>query len=108
MRVFKLYFQIVRSQLSVIFIYVGIFSLIAFIFVSNIKSMPDEAYTPKKLDLAVYNEDRGGAVAEGLHRYIGTRFNFVDIPDDKKSLDDALFYERINFALRIPDRKSVV
>ncbi len=102
MRVFKLYFQIVRSQLSVIFIYVGIFSLIAFIFGSNIKSMPDEAYTPKKLDVAVYNEDRGGAVAEGLHRYIGTRFNLVDIPDDKKSLDDALFYERINFALRIP------
>ena len=59
-------------------------------------------FTARKSDLALINEDKGSALVKGLVSYIQQNANLVDVEQDEEALKDALFYEKIDYILKIP------
>lgn len=104
MIIFKTFLKILNRNKGILILYslilicFSIFSL-----QSNESTVNFEATRP---DIYIINHDSGHKLSDSLVQYLSERSNVIALADDPESLDDALFYRRVNFICEIPENFS--
>ncbi|MDR3643737.1 MAG: ABC transporter permease, partial [Clostridia bacterium] len=103
MRVFKSCFKVLRKNLGSMLIYFFIFLFFA-VLLSNTNADRDQknTFTDTRCDVAFFNEDGNTPLVQGLKDCLSKNANFVSIPDTLEGRQDALFYQSVEYIVRIP------
>ncbi len=103
MPVYNAYFKVIKKNLVSLLIYFFVFVMMAFIFFGLGGSSPASAsFTATKTNIAFFNEDNTPLV-DGLKESLSQNANFIPVSDKTESIQDALFYGKIDYVLRIPE-----
>lgn len=102
MPVYKACFKIIQKNLTVISIYVGIFLFISFMCAYFYYDQTSPGFMEKKSDIALINEDQNTALVQGLSDFLEQNTNIINIANDPESLQDALFFRKVDYIVRIP------
>ncbi len=93
MKVFKLYFKVLRKYIGFLFMYVGIFLgvTLGVIVPQNIKNSKEKEFTDEKCDFAFYDYDNS-TLSQALKAYLQENHNIKTIDnDDRETIQDALY-----------------
>lgn len=103
MPVYKLCMKITKKNIPSLIIYIIVFILVSSIMSSSAsKSFKEqETFSRVKTNIAFINEEESPLI-QGLKGELGKIANFVEVPDEIEALQDALFFRRIEYILRIP------
>ena len=103
MQVFKLCLKILKKNIPTLLIYVIIFIGIATMMSADAaKEQSDLLFTGSKVNLAFLAEEDTPLV-QGLKTELAKKANFVLLPDEKEALQDALYFRKVSYILRIPE-----
>jgi ABC-2 type transport system permease protein len=102
MSVFKVCLKIFKKNLPVISIYFAIFMVISIIMTIMMRPAETGEFGRTKVDIAFFAGEETPLVA-GLREALATQVNFVPLTDDTEKLQEALFYRRVHYILRVPD-----
>lgn len=102
MQVYKAFFKIIFKNLSQIMIYIVIFIFLT-AFLANTNDATNTDFTETRVNIAVINHDSDTVLVEGLRDYLAENSNMINIPDDTKELQDALFYRKVEYIVTVPD-----
>lgn len=98
MQVFKGFMKIAGRRIPTASIYFVIFAVILFIMANNSSSI--NGFSSNELDVCITDLDGTAASAE-LTKYIDSKHNIKKIDTDEESIQDALYYQTIDYALTI-------
>lgn len=102
MQVYKAFFKVILKIIPQLMIYVVIF--ISLTALANKYSNPvNTNFTETKVNMAFINHDTSSKLVEGLKNYLGKNSNIVNIPDDVKKLQDALFFGQVSYVVKVPE-----
>lgn len=103
MPVYNLCMKITKKNIPNLLIYIIVFLVVSFIMATSVsKSIKEqEGFLRVKTNIAFINEEESPLI-EGLKDELGKVANFVELPDETEALQDALFFRRIVYILRIP------
>lgn len=101
MPVFKVCLKILQKNLPVISIYFVIF--IAISIIMTIATRPGETgeFGLTKIDIAFFAGEETPLVS-GLREALVARVNFVPLEEETEKLQEALFYRKVHYILRVP------
>ncbi|MDF2544099.1 MAG: hypothetical protein K0S47_3817 [Herbinix sp.] len=102
MQVFKIYFKILKKQLTAIIIYCVIFITITLLSTHYLIADNTEEFTMKKVSVVLVNHDGDSEFIKGLLSYMEQYVTFVDLPDNEEARSDALFFRQVSYILTIP------
>jgi len=100
MPVFKLCLKILKQYIPVMLIYFGIFIMVSLILMSSASSTQG-GYRSTKADVAIIS-DENTVLIDGLKTSLADVANFVELADDENQIQDALYFRRVGYVLRIP------
>jgi len=103
MIVYSTYWKIVKKNLPLILLYIGIFTAISWF---NIASAADESstgYVGNQVKVAIINKDVDGKIAQNLSDYISKKNKIVEVEDNDEAMQDALFYRAAEYIIIIPN-----
>lgn len=97
MTVFKTYFKILKKNIFIVILY----SIILLVFGGFNMQTSEKSlnFTPTKPNIAIVNEDSNEGITKGLIDYLKKN---SDISKVDNNLDDALFYQDIDYIIYIP------
>ena len=98
MKVFNLFFKIVRAKAGIIMLYVVIFLAICFPMVHSNKEKTD--FSESSISVCVIDEDQTES-SKRMKEAIAARNDLVEIPNDKQKIMDAMFYEMVDYTVVI-------
>jgi ABC-2 type transport system permease protein len=102
MKAYKVFFKVIAKNLPQIMIYVVVFIVLTVI-LANTYSVPGASkFTETKVNLAFINHDRNSSLAAGLKEYLEKNANLINIPDNIKKLQDALFFRQVEYIVKVP------
>ncbi|MDD3141337.1 MAG: ABC transporter permease, partial [Lachnospiraceae bacterium] len=82
--------------------YMVIFMLITILIQTAFTSSKSTStFAATSLNIAVIDRD-GGMLAKGLLSYLDAKHKLVDVPDNKKDMQEALFYRNVEYIVIIP------
>jgi len=102
MPAFKACLKILRKNLPVISIYFIIFIALSVIMTMVMRPAEHGEFGRSKVDIAFFAGEDTPLVA-GLHDALAAQANFVPLEDETEKLQEALFYRRVHYILRVPD-----
>jgi ABC-2 type transport system permease protein len=103
MQVFKAYFRIIKRHRLPILIYLIVFVSLSVIISSMMSGLgAPAAFSETKYDIALFNDDAGAALTDGLVQYIGGSAQLVQVGRAAQDVQDALFYGRADGVVTIP------
>ena len=102
MRVFKGFFIVLRQNLYLVLLYLGIFLGIFLAFQAANQGKDPVSFTPERLQVAVIDRD-GSSLSKGLSEYLGNYQDLVDIEDDPVVIQEELFYRNVYYVVIIPE-----
>ncbi len=103
MPVFKAYFKVIKKNLPSLIIYFIIFVATASLFFNTSGSRTTDAFSPTKSQIAFISNDSDSPLVDGLRTCLEDNAQIADIPATRESLQDALFYGKINYILTVPE-----
>ncbi len=101
MPVFNLCIKILKKNIPMMMIYFGIFILVSIIMKIAIVPAQANVFSQTKTDIAFISQENT-ALVNGLKEELSGVANFVELKDDKAFLQDALFFRRVKYIVRIP------
>lgn len=103
MQVFKLCLKIIKKNLPLMLMYVGIFLAVSMIIASanSQRGEPTSAFRASKTSMAFIAEE-DTPITRGLRTELAKVASFVDLDDSEEAVKDALFFRKIYYVLRIP------
>ncbi len=103
MPVYKLCMKITKRNIPSLLIYIIVFLVVSSIMSSTaVKSIKEQVeFSRVKTNIAFISEEESPLV-EGLKEELSKIADFVDLPDETEALQDALFFRKIVYILRIP------
>jgi ABC-2 type transport system permease protein len=102
MPVFKVCLKILQKNLPVISIYFIIFIAISIVMTIMMGPAETGEFGREKVDLAFFAGEETPLVS-GLREALTAQVNFVPLTDETEKLQEALFYRRVHYILRVPD-----
>ncbi|MFR8237211.1 MAG: ABC transporter permease [Dorea sp.] len=102
MTVFKGFMTLVKRNIFTFFLYLAIFMTICIMIQVLIGGEGTVKFEEESLEIAVIDRD-GGELARGLASYLGGKHHLTDIADDKKTIQENLFYRNIYYVVTIPE-----
>lgn len=104
MQVFKLYFKLLKGALPSLVVYVFIFLGLTVISTLNSKNNDVTVFNESKVDIAFINKDEDSELIKGFKEYLTKSCNIVEgIKNEEESLQDALFFRRVEYIVTIPE-----
>ena len=101
MLVFKSFFKIIKHNKWSFAIYIAIFMCILFIAEDGSGSeMVD--FEMSKVNAVIIDEDGNSLLTQGLKDYLSSYVYEISVEDDEEKLQDALFFRKAEYILRIP------
>lgn len=101
MPVFNTYMKIVKKNLSMAVIYVGIFILLTFMFSGNL-AQNRTTFEDSRLMISLIDKDNSEA-SKAFTDFIASKNDITDIETDKDDILDALYYTRVDYVLMIEE-----
>lgn len=102
MRVFKTGIRILLRNFQSLVIYLVIFFALTISMGKMYAKQMENGFASEKPKYTLINEDRESALYEGFADYLARYGTAVEVKDELRSLQDALFYEETRYILRIP------
>lgn len=102
MQVYKAFFKVILKNLPQIIIYVVVFISLAVGLANTNNKVVNTNFTETKVNMVFINYDTDSQLAEGLKNYLSKNANIVNIPDDTKKLQDALFFREVEYIVKVP------
>lgn len=102
MQVFKAYFKIIKQNLPAILIYVSIFLFITVMLTYFGGEKTSPGFIETKSNIAFINDDQGSALADSLREYLNQSANIINIAENEESLQDALFFRKVEYIVKVP------
>jgi ABC-2 type transport system permease protein len=96
-----IYFKVLRKVLPSIMIYFLIFMSIA-VLLTKFNTSPASNFEQTKANVAFINYDGDTPLVTGLKNSLSGNAVFVNVKDDKQSLQDALFFRSVDYIIKIP------
>lgn len=104
MQVFKTYFKIIKKNFISIIIYFVVFAAVSVMITASIQSQTNAAFSATKKRIAIFNEEnQDSSIINGLMQYLSENAQIVNLADGAESIQDALFYNNVDYVLRIPN-----
>lgn len=102
MQVYKAFLKIICKNLNQLIIYVAIFLFFA-IFLSSVNTdTSSSTFTGTKCNIAFINNDQNSVLVDNLKSYLGKNANIVNITNDTQKLQDALFFRKVDYIVKVP------
>ena len=101
MTVFRGYLKGALRQKMVILLYLVIFLGLGTLMTMSMEENPTGDYKAQSLKMAVIDRD-GTSVSKGLVEYLGKSQELAELEDDRKVLQEELYYGNIQYVLVIP------
>ena len=101
MTVFKCYMKILRQNIGMIIIYLGIFFSVALVMQMAAGKSENSLYTNASINIGVVQEDQG-VLAQGFIDYLDSIHNVILMKKDPEALQENLFYRNIEYIVQIP------
>lgn len=102
MLVFKSYFKVIKYNAAMISIYIGVFLVLSILINATKPQIETTDFTNTKASVIWINEDEESILLEGFKAYLSDYADYIEIPDEKQKLQDALFFREANYIIRIP------
>ncbi|HEY5561741.1 MAG TPA: ABC transporter permease [Clostridiaceae bacterium] len=102
MQVYKAFFKVIYKNLSQIMIYVVIFLFFAIVLSATYTDPLNKNFTQTKVNIAFINQDTNSKLLEGFKAYLSKNANIVNIKDDTQKLQDALFFRKVEYIVKVP------
>lgn len=102
MTVFKGFMILVKQNVAMFFLYLAIFMGICITIQTLTGGEGTNQFQEESLNIAVIDRD-GSELSEALTEYLGSKHHIVDIPDDKRVIQEKLFYRDIYYVVTIPE-----
>ena len=102
MKVFNLCAKVTKRHLVSLGVYLGIFAVLAVMltaFNNTSQSLSFEAVRPSA---AIVNRDGESALVRGLEDFLAGYADMVKLEDDREALQDARFFDAVDYILIIP------
>lgn len=104
MQVFKTYFKIMNKMKTSILAYFIVFLVIVILMAGQKTSNGTETiFGATKCKIAVFNYDKESEFSSNLVNFLNNNAEIVNINDNKEELQDALFFRKITYIVRIPE-----
>lgn len=103
MQVYKAYFKIILKNLNQIIIYIAVFLSITVSLTKLNTTSNYNGFVEKKVDIAFINNDEDSWLVEGLKNHLLKHSNIISLEDEERKLQDALFFRKVEYIVRIPD-----
>ncbi len=101
MKVFNLYFKILRKYYGIILMYVGIFVGILLGVIPKMIQSEQETYTQTRCSFAVFDYDNS-ELSNAMIQYLQTIHQLEELVDDEKeTIQDELYEENVHCVIRI-------
>ena len=92
MIVFKCYMKILRQNVTLVIIYLGIFFSVALVMQMAAGKSEDSLYANTSIDIGVVKEDQG-VLAQGFVDYLNTIHNVIPMKNNRK------YFRKISFTV---------
>jgi len=102
MQVYKAFFKIIKKNLIEISIYLLVFLFFAILMTTTGSDRQNIGFEEAKKNIAFINNDKESEIVAGLRDYLSEKANIVEIEDDAEKLQDALFYRKVEYIVRVP------
>ncbi|HHV99606.1 MAG TPA: ABC transporter permease [Clostridiaceae bacterium] len=104
MQVFKLCLKVLKKNIPTMLIYIVVFLVVSLIMSSALSKemQADTLFAQKKSNMAFISEESSPLI-DGLKQELSKVANFVELPDEKEALQDALYFRSVSYILRIPE-----
>lgn len=102
MQLFKVFFKILNKNKGQLIMYTVIYLSLALLMSSVMKEQAEDEFTGVSLDIALENKDQG-RLGAALEQYLGEHHKLQELPEGKAALQDAIYYEEIDYVLVIPE-----
>lgn len=102
MQVYKSFFKVIYKNLNQILIYVFVFFMVTILVTNSNDSPTSSNFAEAKINVVFINEDKDSKLMEGFKDYLGKNANLVNIPNDTKKLQDALFFREAEYIIKVP------
>jgi len=102
MTVFKGFLLLVKRNLGIFFLYFGIFMSICILIQAMTGGEGTNQFREESLQIAVLDRD-GGKLAESLREDLGEKHQLVELEDDKRVIQENLFYRNVYYVVTIPE-----
>lgn len=103
MKVFNTCFLIIRRNLGHIVIYLIIFLIMGFILTQTWQDPVHTDFSASMPPFTLINEDRESPILEGLASFLREHGTEVVLENSQEALQDASFFHKTEYILRIPD-----
>ena len=107
MTVFKGFLLLVKRNLGIFFLYFGIFMSICILIQATTGEEGTNQFKEESLQIAVIDRD-GGKLAESLREYLGEKHQLVELEDDKRMIQENLFYRNVYSVVTIPEGQRLL
>lgn len=104
MSVFKATFSIMKKNLGTMILALAISLGISFAYSSSF-SIDSKETELDKMTVVIFNKDQGNT-AKQLESYLKETMNVVSLKDTQETIDDALFFGKVDYVLTIPNTFS--
>ncbi len=102
MIIFKTYMDIMRRQIPIVLLYVGLLVLLMQVFSNVTLEKEFGNYEHSKVRIAVFNYDQDGLISKGLVSYLNEYCEILSIKDSSNDLQELLSYRMVYYILTIP------
>lgn len=102
MTVFKGFMLMVKRNINIVIMYTVIFCGISIAVQLAAGGDAASEFEEKSLNIAVIDRDQS-SLSENLKEYLGEKHNIVDVKDDKKVIQEEMFYRNIYYVAVIPE-----
>ena len=102
MPVFNLCLKIIKKNIPSIMIYLGVFVMVSIIMMVMTEPNQQNIFAEIKTNIVFIAEDESPLV-DGLRKELAEIVNFVEIEDEPEVLQDALFFRKVHYILRVPE-----
>lgn len=83
-------------------IYIFIFLGLATMFIVTAPQKAMTSFNQSKSRVVIFNDDQNTDIVKGFKDYLSKNAELVTLPDQKEKIQDALFYESVQYVVRIP------
>lgn len=106
MKVFSTCCKVMRRHWAALSIYLVIFLTLSVVMTSFSSQQQTSSFSQTKTKVAVLNRDGEASLAQSLADYVADNTELVELPDEKEALQDALFFQAVDYILTIPQGYS--
>ena len=101
MTVFKCYMKILKQNIGLVIMYLGIFFSVALVMQMAAGKSEDSLYANASINIGIVDHDQG-ILAQGFIDYLDKIHHVVPMEDDPEALQENLFYRNVEYIVQIP------